>query len=64
MVIRKSTVNNTRKKMLVEERAKQFMPFSALKGLDEALREQEIIAEENVKTETVKEDDICQTEDN
>lgn len=64
MVIRKSTVNNTRKKMQVEERAKQFMPFSALKGLDEALREQEIIAEENVKTETVKEDDICQTEDN
>ena len=64
MVIRKSTVNNTRKKMAVEERAKQFMPFSALKGLDEALREQEIIAEENVKTETVKEDDICQTEDN
>lgn len=50
--------------MPVEERAKQFMPFSALKGLDEALREQEIIAEENVKTETVKENDICQTEDN
>ena len=50
--------------MSVEERAKQFMPFSALKGLDEALREQEIIAEESVKTETVKEDDICQTEDN
>lgn len=64
MEIRKSTVNNTRKKMSVEERAKQFMPFSALKGLDEALREQEIIAEENVKTETVKEDDMCQTEDN
>ena len=62
MEIRKSTVNNTRKKMPVEERAKQFMP--ALKGLDEALREQEIIAEENVKTETVKEDDMCQTEDN
>lgn len=64
MAIRKSTVNNTRKKMPVEERAKQFMPFSALKGFDEALREQEIIAEENVKTEIVKEDDICQTEDN
>lgn len=64
MEIRKSIVNNTRKKMPVEERAKQFMPFSALKGLDEALREQEIIAEENVKTEIVKEDDICQTEDN
>ena len=50
MAIRKSTVNNTRKKMPVEERAKQFMPFSALKGLDEALREQEIIAEENVRS--------------
>ena len=64
MVIRNSTVNNTRKQMTDEERAKQLMPFSALKGLDEALREQEIVAEENVKTETVKEDDICQTEDN
>ena len=56
--------NLRREKMDIEDRAKQFMPFSALKGLDEALREQEIIAEENVKTETVKEDDICQTEDN
>ena len=69
MVIRKSTVNNpnqcnNRNPHVHIKRAKQFMPFSALKGLDEALREQEIIAEENVKTETVKEDDICQTEDN
>ncbi len=28
-------------KMTIEERAKQFMPFSALKGLDEALAKKE-----------------------
>ena len=39
--------NKPRMKMPVSERAKQFMPFSALKGLDEALREKErIIVEE------------------
>ena len=33
------------KKMTMSERAKQFMPFSALKGLDEALlkKEQELL---------------------
>lgn len=30
-------------KMPIEERAKQFMPFSALKGLEEALAEKEKI---------------------
>ncbi|MCI8956655.1 MAG: YolD-like family protein [Eubacterium sp.] len=30
-------------KMSTEDRAKQFMPFSALKGLDEALKEKEKI---------------------
>lgn len=30
-----------REKMPISERAKQFMPFSALKGLDEALRKKE-----------------------
>lgn len=30
-------------KMSIEERAKQFMPFSALKGLNEALAEKEKI---------------------
>ena len=32
-----------RNKMPVSDRAKQFMPFSALKGLDEALRAKEKI---------------------
>ena len=31
-----------RPKMSREDRAKQFMPFDALKGLQEALREKEI----------------------
>lgn len=35
--------NIRRKKMTPAERAKQFMPFSALKGLEDALREKEII---------------------
>ncbi|MBR1692010.1 MAG: hypothetical protein IJ711_04470 [Lachnospiraceae bacterium] len=30
-----------RKKMSPSERAKQFMPFAALKGFEEALREKE-----------------------
>lgn len=36
-----------RTKMTREERAKQFMPFSALKGFDEALRK---VEEECAKT--------------
>lgn len=32
-----------KQKMSIEERAKQFMPFSALKGLNEALAEKEKI---------------------
>ena len=34
---------NTRPKMTREERAKQFMPFAALKGYEEALRRKEKI---------------------
>lgn len=30
-----------RSKMPISQRAKQFMPFAALKGLDEALRQKE-----------------------
>jgi len=30
--------NKTRAKMPVEQRAKQFMPFAAVTGLDEAIR--------------------------
>ena len=35
-----------KQKMPVQDRAKQFMPFSALKGLEEALREKEQQMEE------------------
>lgn len=35
--------NRPKQKMPVSERAKQFMPFAALKGLPEALREMERI---------------------
>lgn len=34
-------MNKTHKKMSPAERAKQFMPFSALKGLEEALKAKE-----------------------
>ncbi len=34
--------NKPREKMPISERAKQFMPFSALKGLNEALAEKEL----------------------
>lgn len=37
----KNTIKN-RAEMTKEERAKQFMPFSALKGYEEALRKKEI----------------------
>lgn len=35
--------------MTREERAKQFLPFSALHGLDQLLRQQEILAESDDK---------------
>ena len=35
--------NSTRRRMSPEERAKQFMPFAALKGYEEALRKKERI---------------------
>lgn len=38
--------NKPREKMLISERAKQFMPFSALKGLNEALAKKEIRRDE------------------
>ena len=34
--------NKPREKMPISERAKQFMPFSALKGLNEALAKKEL----------------------
>ena len=39
-------------KMSTADRAKQFMPFSALKGLDEALKEKEKIIEEQLDLST------------
>ncbi|MGN0287950.1 MAG: hypothetical protein ACI4B6_09850 [Atopobiaceae bacterium] len=39
------------KRMPMSERAKIFVPFNALKGLDEALRQQERLADERMKAE-------------
>lgn len=36
-------------KMSIEDRAKQFAPFSALKGLDEALEQKEREVESRLK---------------
>lgn len=47
-----------RPKMDRSERAKQFMPFDAVKGLQEALRAKEQEVEEKQKQQTVKEDDL------
>jgi len=38
--------NETRRKMTGVERAKQFAPFSALKGLDDGMWQVEMIADE------------------
>lgn len=43
-----------RKKMSIEQRAKQFMPFSALTGLDELLRQKEWEVETRQKIEEKK----------
>lgn len=44
-----SVKSNVHIKMTREERAKQFMPFAALKGYEEALRAKEIEVEESHK---------------
>lgn len=41
-------------KMTTADRAKQFMPFSALKGLEEALKEKEKEKSEQMKNSTPK----------
>ncbi len=51
--------NKPRMKMLASDRAKQFMPFSALKGLDEALREKERIIVEKAELSEESADDIA-----
>lgn len=43
--------SNIHIKMTKEERAKQFMPFAALKGYEEALRKKELEIEEKAETE-------------
>lgn len=48
-------------KMPVSERAKQFMPFSALKGLEEALREKERIVVEKAELSEESAEDIANT---
>ena len=42
-----------RPKMSIENRAKQFMPFAALKGLPEALEEKERLWEEEMKQKSI-----------
>ena len=42
---------NKRDKMPIEQRAKQFMPFAAVVGLEDALRIKEIEIEESHKPE-------------
>lgn len=43
--------NNVHIKMTPEERAKQFMPFAALKGYEEALRAKEKEMEQKAEPE-------------
>lgn len=45
-------VGKNRPKMSPADRAKQFMPFAALKGYEEALRKKELEMEEKMKRET------------
>ncbi len=50
--------NKPRMKMSAADRAKQFMPFSALKGLDEALREKERMVVEKAELSEESAEDI------
>lgn len=47
-----------RPKMSREERAKQFMPFAALKGYEEALREKERQVAEREKKEPLSDEEV------
>ncbi|MBP5599680.1 MAG: hypothetical protein J6X48_05300 [Lachnospiraceae bacterium] len=52
-------MSNLRPKMTPLERAKQFMPFAALKGYEEALRKrEEEIEKQALKREVTPYDDI------
>lgn len=50
--------NNNRPKMSIENRAKQFMPFSALRGLDAALALKEKITVEKIELTEEKEKEL------
>lgn len=53
--------NKPRMKMSRADRAKQFAPFSALKGLDEALRAKERITVEKAELSEEYSEDISRT---
>ena len=53
--------NKPREKMPISERAKQFMPFSALKGLNEALAEKELRYDEMPQLTEEEADNINKT---
>ncbi len=53
--------NKPRMKMPVSERAKQFMPFSALSGLEDALRNKERIIVEKAELSDESAQDIANT---
>lgn len=53
--------NKPRMKMSAADRAKQFMPFSALKGLDEALHEKERIVVEKAELSEESAENIANT---
>ena len=48
-----------KEKMSIENRAKQFSPFSALRGLEEALIIKEIEAENRSEIKYVSEEEVC-----
>lgn len=47
-----------RPKMSVEDRAKQFMPFAALKGYEDALREKEKIIVDKIELSEEKKNEL------
>ncbi len=53
--------NKPRMKMPVSERAKQFMPFSALSGLEDALRKKERIVVKKAELSDESAQDIANT---
>ena len=58
-------MSNVRPKMTPLERAKQFMPFAALKGYEEALRKKEEEVEQNaLKRDVTPYDDINEKDEN